>query len=224
MPGPASLARLSPRYAHSRGLVALAAGLTTAGVAWTFCSLPVIVLAGWLGGGMAMLIMAWALIWVADARLTQSRAASEDPGRRLVYGLVMLTSVVSLFAAVVLARYAPSIAGRGGFEPSILVYLCLATVILSWLLTHTAFTLRYAHLYYRDDDEGVGGIDLPGDTPASYFDFAYFAFTIGMCFQVSDATISSPQVRRTVLLHAMLSFAYNTAILALMLNLVFGSL
>ena len=70
----------------------------------------------------------------------------------------------------------------------------------------------------------MGGIDLPGETEATYFDFAYFAFTLGMCFQVSDATISSPQVRRTALLHGLLLFAYNTAILALVLNLVFGSL
>ncbi|MEJ7734553.1 MAG: DUF1345 domain-containing protein [Polyangiaceae bacterium] len=221
MPGPPSLARFSPRHAHSRMLVALAAGATTAGLVSPVCTLPVIVLAGWLAGGVAMLAMAWAVIWVADARMTKARAAAEDPGRRLVYGVVVLTSIVSLFAAVALARKAQSIAA---FEAHILVYLCLATVAVSWFLTHTAFTLRYAHLYYRDDDEGVGGIELPGAAEATYFDFAYFSFTLGMCFQVSDVTISSAQVRRTALLHGLLSFAYNTAILALVLNLVFGSL
>jgi uncharacterized membrane protein len=101
--------------------------------------------------------------------------------------------------------------------------LCVLAVAGSWLLTHTAYTLRYAHLYYRDDDEGEGGLAFPGDdvTPA-YFDFAYFALTIGMCFQVSDVTISSHQIRRAVLSQALLSFVYNTVILAVALNLVLG--
>ena len=66
-------------------------------------------------------------------------------------------------------------------------------------------------------------MEFPGGAQPDYFDFAYLAFTLGMCFQVSDATISSPQIRRAALLHAMISFAYNTAILAFALNLAFGA-
>ena len=65
-------------------------------------------------------------------------------------------------------------------------------------------------------------MDSPGHTPPAYFDFAYFAFTLGMCFQVSDACVSSHQIRKVVLLHAVISFAYNSVILAFVLNLVFG--
>ena len=97
-------------------------------------------------------------------------------------------------------------------------------VFIAWLLTHTAYALRYAHLYYRDDEEGVGGLQFPGDGPPDAFDFAYFAFTIGMCFQVSDVVISSRQLRRAALFHGCLSFAYNTAVLALALNIGFGLL
>jgi len=93
----------------------------------------------------------------------------------------------------------------------------------AWSLTHTSYTLRYAHLYYRDEG-GVGGLVFPGDRPPDDFDFAYFAYTIGMCFQVSDVVITSWQIRRAVLGHAVLSFAYNTVILALALNLLFGVL
>jgi uncharacterized membrane protein len=95
--------------------------------------------------------------------------------------------------------------------------------VLSWFVTHTSYTLRYAHLYYREDDEGIGGVEMPGSEKPTYFDFAYFAFTLGMCFQVSDMTITSGQIRRAALGHAMLSFAYNTFILAFTLNLVFSS-
>src|SRR5437016_2847003 len=69
---------------------------------------------------------------------------------------------------------------------------------------------------------GVGGVNFPGRSAPGYLDFAYLAFTVGMCFQVSDVTVSSPQIRHAVLLHAVLSFVYNTAILAFVLNLVFG--
>jgi uncharacterized membrane protein len=93
---------------------------------------------------------------------------------------------------------------------------------VAWSLTHTSYTLRYAHLYYRDDEEGEGGLVFLGDRKPDDFDFAYFAYTVGMCFQVSDVSISSAQIRRTVLGHAMLSFIYNTVILALALNLFFG--
>jgi uncharacterized membrane protein len=97
-------------------------------------------------------------------------------------------------------------------------------VAVTWGVTHTSYTLRYAHLYYRDRGSGEGGLVFPGDERPCDLDFAYFAFTIGMCFQVSDVTIASRRIRRGALLHALLSFAYNTAIVAFTLNLVFGYL
>jgi uncharacterized membrane protein len=108
----------------------------------------------------------------------------------------------------------------------VFVALCIVAVISSWVLTHTGYTLRYAHLYYRDDAEGEGGLLFPSATtpapPPAYIDFAYFAFTVGMCFQVSDVTVCSRQIRRAVMVHALLSFAYNTVILAVAVNLVVG--
>jgi uncharacterized membrane protein len=176
-------------------------------------------MAGWDAGGVTLLTLGWISIWSADAKATQARAGSDDPGRTAVYVLVLLTSATSLFAAVALARFARTL------EPHIarqIVLLSLSTVAVSWALTHTALTLRYAHLYYRDDGEGIGGLEFPGRAAPTFFDFAYFAFTVGMAFQTSDVCISSPQIRRTVLFHAALSFAYNTAIVAFALNLAFG--
>jgi uncharacterized membrane protein len=182
-------------------------------------SRTVAALAGWDTGGVVLLLLAWLNIATADAAVTQQRAASEDPGRTAVYALVLLTSGSSLLAAVALASGAKSSAHA---EAHALIALCVAAVAVSWSLTHTAFTLRYAHLYYREDDEGVGGVEFPGGARPSYFDFAYMAFTIGMTFQVSDVAVSSPQIRRGVLLHATLSFVYSTLILAFVLNLIFG--
>ena len=176
-------------------------------------------LVGWDAAGLVLLVLSWMVIVKADARETQERAGTEDPGRSLVYAIVLLASVASLLAATVLAGRARGL--PADLKP-LLVALCLATVGLAWTLTHTAFTLRYAHLYYREDVEGVGGVSMPCADAPTYFDFAYFAFTIGMCFQVSDVTVTSRQIRRTVLLHALISFTYNSLILAFVLNLVFN--
>ncbi len=176
-------------------------------------------LIGWDLAGLVLLSLSWAVVGQADARETRERAGGDDPGRTLVYAVVLVTSCVSLFAATILVR------GARSFPVELqrcVPILCLATVALAWTMTHTAFTFRYAHLFYREDAEGVGGVELPGKDPPTYFDFAYFAFTIGMCFQVSDVCVTSPQIRRLVLMHAIISFAYNSILLAFVLNLVFG--
>jgi uncharacterized membrane protein len=100
-------------------------------------------------------------------------------------------------------------------------------VCLGWFLIHTLFVFRYAHLYYFDSDrDGTAqrGLTFPGTTDPDDYDFAYFSFVVGMTFQVSDVQITDPGVRTVVLVHAILSFAYNTAILALVVNLASGLL
>ncbi|HUJ25678.1 MAG TPA: DUF1345 domain-containing protein [Myxococcales bacterium] len=175
-------------------------------------------LGGWNTGCLSLIAFAWHIIFTADAKVTARRAAAEDFGRTAISLLVVLASAASLVSVTILVR------GAKGSVPEgrALAALCLTTVALAWTLTHTAFALRYAHLYYRDDHEGVGGVDFPGGARPRYADFAYLAFTIGMTFQVSDTGVSSPQIRRTVLLQAVLSFVYNTVILAFVLNLLFG--
>ena len=212
--------QLGPYRALVRAGISLAVGGAVAlAVGAAQPSRVLAALGGWDAGGIVLLLLAWHLILGSDAASTQRLAAADDPGRTAVYALVVASSAVSLLSSTALVRQAKRVPGPHG---DALVLLCLATVALSWALTHTAFALRYAHLYYRADAEGVGGLELPGGQRPAYFDFAYFALTIGMCFQVSDVMVTSPQIRRSVLLHAVLSFGYNTAILAFVLNLLFG--
>lgn len=210
---------MAPKHALSRISLSVASGLAAYGALASRVPTPAPQLIGWDIAGAAMLLLAWSNIVAADARATHDRASAEDPGRTLVYVIVLLTSSASLLAATILVR---SVHGLPGGLSHAVAALCLTAVALAWALTHTAFVFRYAHLYYREDAEGVGGVTLPGDKPPTYFDFAYFAFTIGMCFQVSDVCVTSPQIRRAVLLHAVISFAYNSVILAFVLNLVFS--
>jgi uncharacterized membrane protein len=176
---------------------------------------------GWDAGVLCLLVLGWATIATSTPERTRERAAGEDPGRAAVNFFVLLSAGIALLSTVALARRAKVAAGAEGDS---LVTLGLLNVALCWALTHTAFALRYAHLYYREDGAPPGGIEFPGGAAPDYSDFAYFAFTVGMCFQVSDASVSDAQIRRTVLLHAVLSFVYNTAILAFVLNVVFGVL
>ena len=213
------VARVVPRYVLVRIAVASVVGVAATLLLATRYSWAVSSISGWDAGGIVLVGLAWISIFTTDAAETGKRAAADDPGRTLVYAVVLLTSATSLGAAVFLQRQASVVAPR---SEALLAVLCVGTVALSWTLTHTAFTLRYAHLYYREDAEGIGGVEFPGGGMPAYMDFAYFAFTVGMCFQVSDVQVTSHQIRRAVLLHATMSFLYNTAILAFVLNLVFN--
>lgn len=215
-----ALRKYDPRPAFGRVSLAAASGLV-ASVALRHHTWELRILAGWDTAGAVLLGLAWIFITRANAAKTSRLAAQEDPGRKVVWLLVITASLVSLFSAAYVLRISK---GQALLEERSLVGLALLAVALSWMLTHTAYTLRYAHLYYRDDDEGVGGLVFPGHRGPCYFDFAYFAFTIGMCFQTADVTIDGGHIRAAVLGHALLSFVYNTTILALALNLAFGML
>jgi uncharacterized membrane protein len=180
---------------------------------------------GWDVGALALIALTWAIILRADSAETKRRAGGDDPGRHAVFGIALVASMFSFFAAAFVLRQVKSVPDH---MRSTWTALTLGAIVLAWTLAHTVYTLRYAHLYYsRRHSRGGGGehcMKFPGDEPPADIDFAYFSFTLGMCFQVSDVTVMSTNARRAVLLHAVLSFVYNTAILALALNLVFGSM
>ncbi|MEP6652177.1 MAG: DUF1345 domain-containing protein, partial [Myxococcales bacterium] len=189
--------------ASRRLLVAASLGVAVAIAVPDKFGLALRILAGWDMAAVALSAAGWAIIVRSSAADTKAHAAADDPGRTLVWLVVLLASTVSLFATAAVLRRADALApsARDAF-----VVLCIAAVATAWFLTHTAYTLRYAHLYYRDGDEG-GGLLFAGDLPPDYFDFGYFAFTIGMCFQVSDVAVSNRALRRAVLVHSIISFA-----------------
>jgi uncharacterized membrane protein len=211
---------LDPRAARMRLVLATAVGLAAWIMVPVALSVMTRVLLAWDSAGLVLLVFAFLIVTRADSRETRRRAASYDPGRSVVWVIVLAASTFSLFAATVALRQ-----GRAGpsLDGDLHVALCVVTVVISWFVTHSEFTLRYAHLFYRDG-EHEGGVEFPGDEEPDDLDFAYFAFTLAMCFQVSDATISGRSIRRTALGHALLSFAYNTVILALSLNVIAGQL
>jgi uncharacterized membrane protein len=212
---------LDPRQARARFAIAALAVVIGALTAAREYGWVLRALSSFDAGVLTFLCFDFLIIFGSDAIETRRRAGSDDPGRTLIWVIVLLGSIVGLFAAAFVLRRAHTLAPE---NPGVAYALSLAAVVGSWLLTNASFTLRYAHLYFRDDGSGEGGLLFPGDEIPDAWDFAYFAFTIGMCFQVSDVVITSKPVRRTALMHSMLAFAYNTIILGMALNLFFGLL
>jgi uncharacterized membrane protein len=170
---------LSPQRATGRLVIALAVGalamLATPGSpAWQLRSMV-----GWDATALALLGQSWQILLRSDARTTELRAGDEDPGGFAVFVIAVLSSLFSLFAATLVLRLM-----RGESCANFWVVLALVSVALSWLVTHTAYTFRYAHLYYTGKING--GLAFPGGETPCDMDFAYYAFTLGMCFQVSD--------------------------------------
>jgi uncharacterized membrane protein len=148
---------------------------------------------------------------------TQTHATLEDPGSTISELLVLVASVASLAAVVVLLVRAHSVSG---LAQGAIAGLALGSVALSWTLIHTLYTLRYARVYYSDP---IGGIDFnTQDELPRYVDFAYLSFDLGMTFQVSDTSLRTSELRAIVLKHTLLSYVFGSVVLATVINLVAG--
>jgi uncharacterized membrane protein len=183
-------------------------------------------IAGWNAFAVVVLALDWLTILTTPLRKMRELAQQQDLSRYLIFLFVVVTACAALFAVGFLVNVKKS---PSGAYFVIHLLLTLSTVIFSWMLVHTVFGLRYAHTFYGDSDQpGVhqhaGGLIFPGDRPPDYFDFAYFSFVVGMTCQVSDVQITSRRMRRLTLVHSILSFGFNSIILALLINIVSGLL
>ncbi len=131
---------------------------------------------------------------------------------------IVFVSLVSLVLAINLT---PIVRDLETMRGASLAFMTALGVISAWAVLHTSYALHYAYLYYRSE-ESAGGLAFPGDQGPKQLDFAYFAFTIGTSFAVSDVEVTDPAMRRAVLGHQILSFFYNTSILATVITMVTG--
>jgi uncharacterized membrane protein len=207
-PGPAVPARTQVAVSIVVGAV-LAAAISLA-TSWE--AFPLLC---WDGAALVYMAWVWLTIWRLDAEQTARLAVPEDPTRATADLLTLGAAVASLAAVgIVLGKAATS----QGSTQQLLAALGVASVVLSWLVVHTVYTLRYARLYYAASPDG--GIDFNEHAPPMYSDFAYLAFTIGMTFQVSDTDLQTNELRRTALRQGLLSFMFSTGIVATTVNLV----
>lgn len=171
---------------------------------------------GWAGAAVLYIGWVWVSIAPMDAATTAAHATREDPSRGVTDLLLILASLASLGSILIVLLQARAAVGAGQV---LLAALAVIGVALSWVLVHTLFTLRYASLYYADED---GGINFNQPEPPRYADFAYLSFTLGMTFQVSDTALTSSTIRAVALRHALMSFLFGSIILATLINLVAG--
>lgn len=174
----------------------------------------------------AVVVVGWT--WLAvrrmDAESTAEHATREDPTVRTSRLVVLAASVASLGGVGYLLVRAGS--DQGGERVAVAV-LGVASIVVSWLVVHGLFTLRYAALYYQgggvptvSGSGPAGGIDFGLPDAPTYGDFAYLAFTVGMTYQLSDTPVTSRVLRSTVLRHALLSYLFGSFILGASVNLV----
>lgn len=211
--------------AHYRLLIALAVSAIIFVCLNGKITTPALILVVWIGCAVTVILLNWIIIFSSHPREVRAIAKLQDSSRAFLFTFITAASIASLGAIVYLLKSTKGLSATGKNEH---ILLAIGAVIISWFLLHTIFTLRYAHLYYDaaiDTDgstKAVGGLQFPGREQPDYLDFVYFSFVVGMTFQVSDVNITSRKIRRVCTLHALLSFAFNTAILALSINVVSG--
>jgi uncharacterized membrane protein len=132
---------------------------------------------------------------------------------------IIFVSLVSMALAI---RLVPDVRDLETIKGVSVAFMAALGVISAWGVLHSSFALHYAYLYYRSE-ESAGGLAFPSERSPDQLDFAYFAFTIAVSFAVSDVDVTDRAIRRAVLGHQILSFFYNTSILALVINLFTGA-
>jgi uncharacterized membrane protein len=207
--------------AMRRAVVVGSIGLTVVVVLAWFVPWGMAVVAGWDAAALSFLVSIWPIILRADGAHAVQLATREDETRGSAAVLLVGASVASLLGV----GLALDLAGReSGSLRMLLIGIAVLTVVVSWTVVNTVYTLRYADLHFRSREEGIAFGDPDRQAPPTYRDFAYLAFTIGMCYQVSDTTVRDRRIRGTVLFHAFLSYVFGVVIVAGSVNLIAGLL
>ena len=182
-------------------------------------------------------IVAWDMtcLWVLTLTFTHMRSqtladlkanvAAQDVGQGIIVTTVMIATAASLWAVGLELSLAKD---AQGYVKDLRVVAAIATVALSWVTSHLMFALHYAHEYYAPDkttpeeDDVIGGLEFPGGEEPDNWDFFHFAIVIGVANQTADVAFTNRRLRRIGTVHGLISFVFNTAVLALSINLLAG--
>lgn len=213
--------RIAHSDSHHRLIVGLVGSAIVGFIVSPLVSLPVCLTTIWVVFALIVLTLAWTTILMAHPCDLPRLSRLEDSSRTLILVFVIVAAIASLVAVVALLD------AMGDQDRVEHITLAAVAVASAWALVHTLFALRYAHLYYGNSlkqTQQPRGLNFPNDSEPDYLDFAYFSFVIGMTSQVSDVSIESKTMRRTALAHGVLSFLFNTIIIALTISGLSGAL
>lgn len=207
--------------AHYRLIIAIIVSAIVAFFVKALLPVTETILITWICFAFSLIVPEWITILSAHPRDVRKYASIQDSSRTFIFLFVLSGAMVSLLSIVFLMK-----SPKDATEAQVITHISLTigSVIVSWWLVHTVFTLRYAHLYYDTrNDQGkeipACGLNFPEEKEPDYLDFVYFAFNLGVAFQVSDVAITSRRVRRLAWVHSLISFVFNTAIVALSINI-----
>ncbi|MBI0423577.1 DUF1345 domain-containing protein [Acinetobacter sp. ACIN00229] len=204
--------------------IALIIGFITASILTWFTSWKwsTILLVSWNTSISIYLLHVWQLMKSADHSQMQQQAKKQDESKWVIMLIVLLALTMCLVAILIQLSQLPSDhSAKLGH-----VALALLTIVSAWLFMHTVFALHYAHDFYMalSRNEENGGLDFPGTKQPTYPDFLYFSYIIGTSAQTADVSITTKHMRLLNLFHAVLSFGFNTTILAICINVAAGFL
>lgn len=173
-------------------------------------------LAGWDAGIFLFMLLAGAMMARTDLAALKRKAEEFDGGRVAILCMI-IAAVIACIAAIVFELAGGALSGPSS---GWMAAFTIATILLAWAFVHFMFTLHYAHEYYAPDDgEPAKGLQFPGDEEPLYGDFLYFSFVIGCAAQTADVAISSRSLRRVASAHCIVAFLFNSAIIALLINI-----
>jgi len=179
-------------------------------------------LVAWNAGTIAYLLLAFIVVGRTDAAMTRIRAQLYDQSGYVIFLLVVTAASASFVAIGFIVGDFKELP----FWPrAARLTLSVTALLLSWLMIQTLFAFHYARWYYSrppGEKHHRAGLDFPGDHEPDYLDFAYYSFVVGMTSQTSDVTVASRQMRRLTLIHSIMAFIYNIAILAMSINIIGG--
>jgi uncharacterized membrane protein len=199
-----------PLSAIPRLACAVVAGVVIGTVVGVLTDTPLAVLAGIAATEAFFVLAGWIVLWPMDAAETHRHARREDL-RPVAEELVVVTAAVCGLVGIVVLLLGSSDVAHAA--------TALGGVFMAWAALHLMYATRYAYLYYP---ASAGGIDFNSEQPPAYRDFFYFSYNLGMTYQVSDTSVSSPTIRAMALRHCLLSYVFGTSILATAINLVAG--
>jgi uncharacterized membrane protein len=205
-------------FQHIKLLTSIAAGVVLFFVLPVHLSVMARVLVSWNGG--AILFLVWVFVWMSGCTAEQlyMKCKEEDETAALILVVVTCAALLSLVAIVLLLSTVKQVAGT---ERALHIGLAALTVMTSWLLVPTMFTLHHADAFYSADDDDRPLL-FPQTVRPVFWDFAYFSFTIAAACQTADVSTANTSIRKTVLAHSVIAFIFNASILGFAVNISAG--
>jgi uncharacterized membrane protein len=175
-------------------------------------------LVSWDCGVALFLGLIYAWMTTMSAQSMRSRYIEEDESAQAFLVIIVCAALLSVAAIVEPLATLKQVSGA---ERIAHTALAAVTLVNSWLLVPTMFTTHYADLYYSAaEDERP--LFFPSTPMPTFWDFAYFSFTIAAACQTSDVSTTNRAVRKVVIAQTLVSFFFNLAVLGFAINVTAG--